>query len=436
MSWRSIEDYQGGLAVATRLDPVADIPSDLGAYLRMSHLLWGRLVIPEIFLLHNRDLAERFTAEHSGDQARRDFEEFIGVAQPIINRNANDWNDSFVGHYEMSAQTENPLLVEGALGRRHAEYLDSVVSHDQCRVYATGTAIRRFGTHFRETLQATFDERALRSEGLNQLAAFIWDPDVYAGNVEARARIDGWTELSRGGVIRALRRMESEPSVRAFRPHVMHAARHAYAKNVLDSLNRDAGNLAQVPLVAQSLVSMEPGYQVRVDEDVASDMLSALIDGRLQYPIDTSSLLQLPWKDIHEISEHGARQLMHEARSRAVHEASQQPVNESAYALHVNSMIERLDAYLQYIASRVPARRRRPGDDLRVVLKKWDVTPAHATGTAIGYTVGVLIQGAAGAVAFALLECLGFGVNREIRRSRSEAEVVRRRARLREFLIR
>ncbi len=431
MSWRSIEEYQEPLAIASRLDPVGSLPNNLGAYLRISQLLWGKLVVPEIFLLHNQSLLDRL----KNSDERTDFECFMKVGAPIINRNSRPWNESFEGHWVKSAETNNPLLIPGDEGRGHAEYLDTVVTNDQCRCYASDTATRRYDDLFRETLKATFDDQALRKEGLARLSEFIWDPE-HEGDTNIRGPVDGYTGLTRGSVLRAMKRMTKEAAFLRYVPNVAQAARHAYAKNVIDSLNRDPSNIAQVPLVSRSLLVTEPGYQICLDDDVAEDMVSKLISGGLSYSIDTTSLLQLPWDKIVEISTHEARKQFHEARSKAAQAASQNSIDKEVYAQEVDKMIEALNIYFMYIAEIVPSSGGQQYSGISLVLREYKLTPEHIVFAGAGYGISLLLGGWQGASVFASLESLYFSAKLKIGRKMDQTRESHRKSQIKDFLIR
>ncbi len=161
--WDSIDGVKEGLTVATHLDPLPSShhPSNLGLYLRVNALLWGRLLIPETFLLHNERL-HRMLSE--GSDARKDFEEFLNVGLALVTRNNREWNAGFEAHWEESNKTGNSLLIEGEIGRRFAQYLDNTVPNSHSRSYSSTTRARSFPDLFEESLKKTFENKGLRQE--------------------------------------------------------------------------------------------------------------------------------------------------------------------------------------------------------------------------------------------------------------------------------
>ena len=423
MHWNHIEAFGEALNLATRLDPTSSLPPDLGLYLRLNVLLWDRLLIPEVSLMHNAALEETLNQEDGS--VRSDFEEFLAVASPIITRNDRPYNDSFEGHWEASRETKNPLLIPGRRGFDHARYLDRVISREQCRTYTSRDPIRNFEELFREALRNAFTDLNLRDASLPALLRFIEDPANSGGDLAGRAKHDGFFGLTRGGVLMAIRQMSREPSMLPHRAYVRAAAQQAYSKNVLDSLNRDVKNFAQLPLISRGQLTGEAGYRMKLDSGLGDDLLQGLLASRRVYAIDPQSLRDASWELIAQLSKHEARLAFHLSRSAALR--AELEGDQIGYCTAVAKMVQHLDSYLLVVADRL-----RGKGALRLAMSEFCLTPARAGGALVNCGVSLYFGGpVTGTIAFALLESLGFWFAGK----RRQALEVERRSQLRDFLV-
>lgn len=347
--WKSIHGIGDSLTFATELDPVLPSqPHDLNRYLRMAVLLWGKILIPETFLLHNA---------RTGDLLLRDKCQFSSMSDAlktgsiVVSRNSHSWNTSFSAHRRESITTGNPLVVPGDTGERLASLLDDIVDDKHCWTYETIPRARLFPDRFEDALR-----RLLPAPQFQNAKKFFSRPEVAHANPGPRTTIDGWDGLSRGRVVAALPHFRVQHHKLC--PSVEMAVREAYANNVLDSLSPLHDNQAALPVLASRSVFQTRDYAVRTDFDTQRALLSSLTAERV-YHIDATKLLSLPWDDFVGLSEDDDRRQFQSSRFRAA--LASRRGDYRSFADAINESSKSLDRYLKKIEGEL-----RGTDPLRV----------------------------------------------------------------------
>jgi len=345
--WLPVDQYSEDLTVATNMDPLMRLPSDMSLYLRLNVLLWGKLLIPEIFLLHNRHLKNYLTDRKN----KKDIEEFFDIEAAIISRNDHSWNTCFEAHWHESKKTNNPLLIPGEEGRIFARYLDHVVNDSHCRRYATNKRAIAFEALFFQSLNQMYKDYVYREESLNMIASFFRQNAIAHGDRETRQLVDGFSGLSRGRVKHGIEMMRKEPKMIPLIPIIEEASRQAYARNVLASLNRNVENSANVPLLYSSQFENELGYGMKFDHEIAHDFGRMLNSQPRLYKIDVEAIKGASWDLIHKIASHPMRAGFQKRRTLALHAES--TGNQDKYREHAEKMIDHLDEYLLHVSQKL-----------------------------------------------------------------------------------
>lgn len=283
------------VAVASPLDFMCSVPGDrIPGILRRLTLLSGRALIPDAFLLHNREVLSLWLKK----EGKADLREFCEVARPVISIASASHLATFKDHYEASKSTDNPsLLPEDIRGYEFARDLDSLTGDCEFRTYEHTKRLGHFEKLFRKEARPSGLPDFLVEELIAEARKLAERPQGYA----AREQLDGyqreWEGITRSNIIRLLDHPPTQ-AIHRNRDSIRKCARIAYARNVSEPL-RYAWQECQLPVQHEDHLGRAKVYHVREDTEIAEILRD--IRSWPDLHIDWDAVDHAPWPHIRAI---------------------------------------------------------------------------------------------------------------------------------------
>lgn len=334
----SFDGFTDMVAVPNELDFVRSAPAaQIPLLLRFHTLFSGRVMLPDTFLLHNRE----FLTVWNGRESRDDLRRFFAEGAPVVSMGGAEHLSTFANHYQASTDANNPSVIPVEIGGgEYAADLDDITQGAEFRRYEHVERLHAFPDLFLKEAKRVHLDLDIAKHTLLK-AKEVSDGEKGA---QDRQRIDGYSGVTRSGLIRLFRSIPAV-EIRNRAGQIWECARLAYARNVALPL-QCPWQESQIPATHRDQLDRSIVYELRDEDDLFNRLRWS--SGTDPYRINWGKLQAAPWSRIRKIVDTegspGKEFLLCKKNLLAVREYG-----------NLDSLAEALCRYLHYLAGVFPA---------------------------------------------------------------------------------